>query len=91
MLGPVCHDSYLRDYPFHLKVYSTKYDIFAKEKYFQVKTQCSPSHNSMYGFSGASQCWAKSQEQCQPSGCIGTFAGQGGGVPELIPARLSYQ
>ena len=37
------------------------------------------------------QCWAKSQEQCQPSGCIGTFAGQGGGMPELIPARLSYQ
>ena len=40
---------------------------------------------------GCFQCWAKSQEQCQPSGCFGTFAGQGGGMPELIPARLSYQ
>ena len=40
---------------------------------------------------GFTQCWAKSQEQCQPSGCMGTFAGHGGGMPELIPARLSYQ
>ena len=48
---------------FGLKVYSTKYDIFAKEKYFQVKTQCSPSHNSMYGFSGASDCFF-TNEQC---------------------------
>ena len=37
------------------------------------------------------QCWAKSQEQCQRSGWVGTFAGQGGGQPELIPARFSYQ
>ena len=37
------------------------------------------------------QCWAKSHEQCQRSGWVGTFAGQGGGQPELIPARFSYQ
>ena len=44
-----------------------------------------------FEYVGPKECWAKSQEQCQPSGCIGTFAGQGGGMPELIPAKLSYQ
>ena len=35
------------------------------------------------------QCWAKSQEQCQRSGWVRTFVGQGGEEPELIPARIS--
>ena len=37
------------------------------------------------------QCWAKSQEQCQRSGSVGTFVGQGGREPELIPARISQK
>ena len=32
--------SYRRDYPFRLKIYSAKYDLFAREKYFHVKAQC---------------------------------------------------
>ena len=49
------------------------------------------SRTPLFHSSSTHQCWAKSKEQCQRSGWVGTFAGQGGGQPELIPARFSYQ